>query len=247
MKGKFDGGRWMLFGKGRQRGVEQELAPYANFVVKKVAPFLATQRDALLDTARKSFPKGMYEDGAERALTNYGHATAQTVAVGLAAAARNATGKELSEIEYGDCALAAHFLMRLPLRGRDEAIDYIVGDWLTAFETDLHYLVFANDNASVPDLIEQGNERYLYYEEHEDSKLPDAYFFLLAKVLLQREKGEWEPYRLLDPMLGPSPTLMASFETAWDDIGSMIQHWMDTVQEVQREADKNGLEVWSWW
>lgn len=237
----------MIFGKGRLKGAEQELALYANFVVKKVAPYLATQRDTILDTARKSFPKGIYEGGAERALTRYGHATAQTVAVALAATARNTTGRELSEIEYGDCALAAQFLMRLPLRSYDEAIDYIVGDWITAFETDLHYLVFANNNESVLDLIEQGNERYLYYERHEDSKLPDAYFFLLAKVLLQREKGEWEPYRLLDPMLGPSPILMASFDTAWDDIGSMIQHWMDTVQEVQREADKNGLEVWSWW
>ena len=153
----------MLFGKGRQKGVEQELAPYANFVVKKVAPFLTTQRDTTLDTARKSFPMGIYEDGAERALTKYGHATAQTVAVALAAAARNATGRELSEIEYGDCALAAQFLMRFPLRSYDEAIDYIVDDWMTAFETDLHYLVFANNNESVRDLIEQGNERYLYY------------------------------------------------------------------------------------
>lgn len=237
----------MLFGKSRQRGVEKDLAPYANFVVKKVAPFLATRRDAILNTARKSFPKGMYEDGAKRALTSYGHATAQTVAVALAAAARNATGREMSEIEFGDCALAAHFLMRIPLRDYDEAIDYIIGDWITAFETDLHYLVFDDNNESVPDLIEQGNERYLHYEEHEDAKLPDAYFFLLAKVLLQREKGEWEPYRLLDPMLGPSPILTASFDAAWDDIGSMIQHWMDTVQEVQREADKNGLEIWSWW
>ncbi len=236
----------MLFWKGRQRDVKQELTPYANFVVKKVAPFLATQRDTILDTARKSFPKGIYVGGAERALTIYGHATAQMVAIALAATARNVTGRELSEIEYGDCALAAQFLMRIPIRGHDEAIDYIVGDWITAFETDLHYLVFANDNKSIPDLIEQGNERYLRYEMHEDAKLPDAYFFLLAKVLMQREKGECEPYRLLDPMLGPSPILLASFDTAWDDIGSMIQHWVDTVKEVQKEADENSLEVWSW-
>lgn len=236
----------MLFGRGR-KGVERELAPYANFVLKKVAPFLSAQRDVILDTARKSFPQGMYESGAEGALINYGHATAQMVALALGASARNATGRELSEIEYGDCALAAQFLMRIPLSGHAEAINYIVGDWITAFETDVHYLVFANNNESIPDLIEQGNERYLHYEGHEDAKLPDAYFFLLAKVLLQREKGEWEPYRLLDPMLGPSPILLASFDTAWDDIGSMIQHWMDTVQEVQMQADKNGLEVWSWW
>lgn len=237
----------MLFGRGRQRGAAKELAPYANFVVKKVAPLLVSKRDSILNTARKSFPKGMYESGAEQALTNYGHATAQTIAVALAATVRNATGRDLSEIEYGDCALAAQFLMRIPLRGHGEAIDYIIGDWITAFETDLHYLVFANDNESIPDLIEHGNERYLQYEMHKDSKLPDAYFFLLAKVLLQREKGESEPYRILDPMLGPSPILLASFDTAWDDIGSMIQHWMDTVQEVQKEAGKNGLEVWSWW
>lgn len=237
----------MLFGKGRQRGVEHALAPYANFVVKKVAPFLSAQHDEILDTARKSFPRGTYESGAERALIRYGHATTQMVAVALAAAVRNATSKELSEIEYGDCALAAQFLMRIPLRGHDEAIDYIVGDWITAFETDMHYLVFADNNESVPDLIEQGNERYLNYEMHHDAKLPDAYFFLLAKVLTQRDKGECEPYRLLDPMLGPSPILMASFDTAWDDIGSLVQHWMDTAQEVQKVADKNGLEVWSWW
>lgn len=237
----------MLFGRGRKKDVQRELAPYANFVLKKVIPSLSTQRDVILDTARKSFPKGIYESGAEQALINYGHATTQMVALALGAAARNTTGKELSEIEYGDCALAAQFLMRIPLRDYDEAIDHIVGDWITAFETDLHYLVFAGDNASIPDLIEQGNERYLHYEMHEDAKLPDAYFFLLAKVLLQREKGEWEPYRLLDPMLGPSPILLASFDNAWDEIGSMIQHWMDTVQEVQKEADKNGLEVWSWW
>lgn len=237
----------MLFGRRRQKGAAKTLAPYANFVVKKVAPFLSDQRNVVLDTARKSFPKGMYESGAERALIEYGHATAQMVALALSASAQNATGRELSEIEYGDCALAAQFLMRIPLRDHDEAIDHIVGDWIAAFEADLHYLVFANDNVSIPDLIEQGNERYLQYEEHEDTKLPDAYFYLLAKVLLQREKGEREPYRLLDPMLGSSPILLASFDAAWEEIGSMIQHWMDTVQEVQKEAEKNGLEVWSWW
>lgn len=154
MKGKFDGGGRILFGRCRQRGVEKESAPYPNFVLKKVAPFLSAQRDAILATARKSFPQGMYESGAERALINYGQATVQMVAVALAAAARSATGRELSEIEYGDCALAAQFLMRIPFRGHDEATDHIVGDWIKAFETDLHYLVFAHENESVPDLIE---------------------------------------------------------------------------------------------
>ena len=132
----------MLFGRGHKRRAEQELSPYANFVLKKVGPFLSAQRGAILGTARKSFPTGMYESGAERALVDYGHATAQMVAIALGATARNATGRELSEIEYGDCALAAQFLMRSPLRGYDEAIDYIIGDWIKAFETDLHYLVF---------------------------------------------------------------------------------------------------------
>jgi len=237
----------MFFGKGGRRDTKRVLAPYANFVLEKVSPFLVAQHDAILDTARKSFPKGMYESGAEHDLIKYGHATAQMVALTLAAAARNATGRDLSDIEYGDCALAAQFLMRIPLREHDEAIDYIVVDWIKAFETDVYYLVFADKNDSISDLIEQGNERYLYYEEHEDAKLPDAYWFLLSKVLLQRENGEWEPYRLLDPMLGPNPSLLASFNAAWNDIGSLIQHWMDTVQEVQKEADKNGLEVWGWW
>ena len=158
----------MLFGWGRQKGVELELAPFANFVVKKVAPHLSAQRDVILDTARKSFPKGIYESGAERALINYGHATAQMVALALGAAARSVIGRELSDIEYGDCALAAQFLMRIPLRDHDEAIDCVIGEWITAFETDLHYLVFANNNESIPDLIEQGNKRYLHYEAHED-------------------------------------------------------------------------------
>ncbi|WP_238365788.1 hypothetical protein [Mesobacterium pallidum] len=237
----------MFFSKGRKREVEPELAPYANFVVKKAAPFLTTQRDAILDTAKKSFPKGMFERGAMRALSKYGHATGQTVALTLAGAARNEFGRELSDIEYGDCALAAHFMMRIPLRRHHEASDDIIGDWITAFEADLNYLVFVDNSDSVIDLIEQGNDRYLYYEKNDDAKLPDAYFFLLAKVLLQRENGEWQPYRFLDPMLGPSPTLLASFATAWDDIGTLIQEWMDTVRRVQKEANKNGLEVWTWW
>lgn len=237
----------MLFSKWRRREIADDLAPYAKFVVQKVAPNLSLQRDTILDSARKSFPKGLYEKGAERALIKYGQSTSQVVAVALAAAAKDALGRELIDIEYGDCALAAHFLMRIPLRAVDEAIDEIISDWITEFEMDLRYLVFANETVSVSDLIEEGNNRYLHYEDHEDAKLPDAYFFLLAKVLLQREKGEWEPYRLLDPMLGPNPILMASLDTAWTDIGSMIQHWMDTVQEVQKEADKHGLEVWGWW
>lgn len=237
----------MFFGKGRRRDTARDLMPYAFFVAQKVAPNLSSQRDSILDSARKSFPKGLYENGAQRALIQYGQSTSQVVAVALVAVVKDAVGRELTDIEYGDCALAAHFLMRIPLRGFDEAIDDIVSDWITAFETDLHYLVFANEKESISDLIEQGNERYLHYEQHEEAILPDAYFFLLAKVLLQREKGEWEPYRLLDPMLGPNPILLADLDTAWSDIGSMIQHWMDTVQKVQKEARKNGLEVWEWW
>lgn len=124
--------------------------------------------------------------------------------------------------------MAAQFLMRIPIKNYDEAIDHIVGDWITTLETDLHYLVFAGDNDSIRELIEQGNEHYLDYEVHEDAKMPDAYFCLLAKALQLREKGEWAPYRLLAPMLGPSSILRASFDIAWDEIGSMIQHWMDT-------------------
>ena len=58
----------MLFGRCRQKGVAREFAPYANFVVKKVIPSLSTQRDVILDTARKIFLKGKYESDAERAL-----------------------------------------------------------------------------------------------------------------------------------------------------------------------------------
>lgn len=237
----------LFFGNGRQRATDRKLAPYENFVRKKIAPNFSLQSDLIFESAIKSFPKGIYENGAKLDLIAYGQSTVNMVAVSLAEVARNAMGRELADIEYGDCALAAQFLQRIPLRSFDEAADDIFGHWISAFETDLKYLVYADENVSISDLIEQGHESYLQYENHEDAKLPAAYFYIFAKVLLQRQRGDLEPYRLLDPMIGPNPILLASLENAWLDIGSMIQNWMDTVQGVQDEANQNGLEVWSWW
>ncbi|MEP0941214.1 MAG: hypothetical protein ABJH63_10240 [Rhizobiaceae bacterium] len=236
----------MLFGKKQRQDKTECSAPYLNFVTKKVAGGLSHQRDLIISSAQKLFPRGAFEATVKRDLIVYGHATSQVVAVGLAAIIKKARRRELADIEYGDCALAASFLMRLPLRGHDEAIDEVIRDWIEAFETDLRYLIFAEE-LSVSDLIEVGNDRFVHYETNSDTKLPVAYFHLLSRVITLREQGEPEPYRLLNASLASSPILLASLEDSWIDLSSLIQHWMDTVVTVQMEAEEHGQEVWNWY
>ncbi len=223
-----------------------QLPPFAHYVTRKVAPTLSAQRDTILDTATKSFPRGLGERAVERGLVNYGHATSQMIALACAATIRDVRRKELQDIEYGDCALAASFFMRIPFRDQDEAINEIIDDWIAAFETDMRYLVFASD-ASLVDLLNEGNERFLYYEGNRNAIMPDAYLHLLAKVLRQRWAGEEEPYSLLDPMLGPDPIVFGALQAAWSKVEVMMDHWIGTARAVQELAENNDLEVWEWW
>jgi hypothetical protein len=203
---KNQGGRWEMF-KRRKSAEAVQLPPFAHYVNKKVAPDLAVRRDVILDTAAKSFPRGVGDRAVERGLGNYGHATSQLIALVFAAAIQDVRRTEIQDIEYGDCALAASFCMRILFCGQYDPIREIIDDWIAAFETDMRYLLYASD-ASVTDLLEAGNERFLHYEGDGGAIMPDAYLYLLAKVLGQREGGEWEPYSALDPMLAPDPIVL---------------------------------------
>lgn len=236
-----------LFRRRRQGDRKPILPPYPKFVVHKVAPIMSSQRDVILTTVSKSFPRGIYKNGAQHALIKYGHSTSQMISVALAAAVRDAMGRELADTEYGDCALAAKFLMRMQLRNFHQAHDEILQFWMAEFQLDMHYLVYPEMVESAADLIEKAPEIYLDYEQNKDTILPEAYFYILSKALRQRSLGEAEPYRFSDQSLGPNSVVLASLQAAWPNVEKLIVNWADTVQVVQAEAAKSGIEFWDWW
>ena len=235
----------MFFGR-KNPDKKPQHSPYSQYVSNKVIPNISTQRDAILDTAKKCFPRGLGEVAAQRALISHGHAIAQMIAISIAVNMQNVLKREFKDIEYADCALTAQFIMRLPLRNHREAIDEIVVDWITAFETDINYLIFASDEVMI-DLIETGNDRYLKYECASEAIMPDAYFFILVKILKQRQDGEYEPYKMLDHAWVPDMNMMGVLQSNWHKTEIMMNHWIKTVQTIQNLAWDNDLEVWEWW
>lgn len=221
------------------------LPPYAEYVSKKIAPNFSVQADKIVSTAEKSFSQGVGVRAVERALVDYGYATSQMISMSLAKSIQNVCGEEISDIQYGDCALTAAFIMRIPFIREKNALEEIIEYWIASFCLDIQYLIFSSD-VSIKDLVDEGNERFLDYEKNGDSLLPDAYLHLLSQITRQRITGEWEPYKLLDP-LGADPILFGAFQAAWPESENLVNHWISTAIEIQKIAKNNDLEVWEWW
>lgn len=235
----------MLFGKKKKE--ENSIhSPYSKYVSEKIIPNISIQRETVLDTANKCFPKGIGESAVQNSLVNYGHSISQMMALSIAVKIQNSLHYEFPDTAYADCALMAQFIMRLPLRKHEEATDDIIGHWISAFETDVKYLTFAPDD-TLNDIIETGNDCYLRYEVSSEAKMPAAYFFILSKIIKQRQAGETRPYEMIDHTWTPDMNIMGVLESAWDDIEIMMNHWIEDVQTIQDLACDNELEVWDWW
>lgn len=228
-----------MFFQNRKPKIAPRTSPYAEYVVAKIAPYISGRSEVVLHRADESFLDYSDQKRAELDLIEYGHATSQFLALAFGTALRDVKGQEISDIEYGDCALAAMFIIRSQIRPFGSST---VDTWFDLFTRDIGYLVFASDD-EINDLKNLGNDHFLYYEQHPDAKLPVAYIHILAKTIKLRENGETEPYKFSDPMQGPNLVVELAMAETLEKMKPIVWDWARTVLEVRDLGDEGGFEV----